>query len=115
MSESKEKLANTGEELKNEVGLTEVLRHSEEAPPEIRRWIEKIEQDPSQQKIVNDINGQPLLQTITPVAPKIVLPVSRSKFVAGFKQKVNEAGKWLSTFVLRLIKIKGGKVKFEKE
>lgn len=115
MTENKEKLINTGEIQKNEIGVAEISRQAEEAPPEIRRWIEKIEQDPTQQKIVNDINGQPLLQTTTPSDPKIVLPITRPKFIVGFKKKVDEAGRWLSTFVLRLIKIKGGKVKFKKE
>jgi hypothetical protein len=116
MAENKERLIETKEGIKDrEIKVTEFRRQTEEAPPEIKKWIERIEEDPTKMQQVNDVDGQPLLQTASPQQPKIVLPITRTTFVAGFKKKVDEASRWLSTFVLRLIKIKGGKVKFKEE
>jgi hypothetical protein len=84
-------------------------------PENIKNWLEKIEGDPVQMRTVNDDSGQPLLQTSAPQDPRVVLPITRQKFVAGFKKTIDEAGKWLSTFILRLIKIKEGNVKFKEE
>ena len=85
-----------------------------EVPKEIQTWLQKIEQDPTQQKTVNDTNGQPLLQ-LPATDPKIKVPVTRAKFADGFKLSVVEAGRWLSTFIFRLIKIKKGQVQFKEE
>lgn len=82
-------------------------------PENVKSWLQKIETDPVQMRTVNDDSGQPILQTAAPQDPRIVLPITREKFVTGFKKKIDEAGKWLSAFVLRLIKIKEGNVKFK--
>jgi len=116
MAETKEKLIKTSEEIQNkEIGLTEIRKNTEKVEPEIRRWIERIEDDPTKMKTVNDINGQPLLTPAASQKPVIVLPITRSKFIAGFKKTVDNAGRWLSTFIFRLIKIKDGKVKFKEK
>lgn len=97
--------------------LTDVQKRAEshQVPREVESWLHKLETDPTQMKTVSDDKGQPLLQSTNPQNPKITLPTTRNTFVNGFKKKVNEAGKWLSTFVLRMIKIKGGQVKFKEE
>jgi hypothetical protein len=84
-------------------------------PPEVKSWMQKLEEDPANMKTVTDDSGQPILQTTAPQNPKIKLPLGRSKFVAGFKKTIDDAGKWLSTFILRLIKKNDGKVKFKEE
>ena len=56
-------------------------------------------------QIITDDQGQPVLTPSTPVNPKIVLPVTKSVFISGFKKSIQEAGRWLSV-LLRLIKKK---------
>ena len=77
--------------------------------------MEKIEQSQIPTQTVNDSSGQPILAPTAPVNPKIILPVTRKTFVQGFKKAIEEAGRWLSIFILRLIKIKKGNVKFKEE
>jgi hypothetical protein len=84
-------------------------------PREVETWMEKLEKDQTQQQTVNDTQGQPLIQPTAPVDPKVVLPVTRATFAQGFKKTVEEAGKWLSVFIFRLIKMKKGKVTFKEE
>jgi hypothetical protein len=96
--------------------MVDVQKRAEDhkIPKEIESWLEKIEKDPTQQTVVNDTNGQPLLQ-LPATDPRIKLPTTRAKFADGFKKTVADAGRWLSVFIFRLIKIKAGKVKFEDE
>lgn len=79
---------------------------------DVKKWIEKIEEDMTTQ-VVNDISGQPILQPAAPQNPKIQLPITRKTFVNGFTKKMEAAGRWLSAFILRFIKIKKGEVKFK--
>jgi len=116
MAENKEILNQTPEIPQNKPeGLTDVRERVGKVPKEIETWMERIEKDPTKMKTISDVNGQPLLQPVSPQKPLIVLPITRGKFVAGFKKTMDEAGRWLSTFVLRLIKRKNGEVKFKKE
>ena len=100
-------------------GPHEVLRDVRETrarvPNEVKTWMQKIEEDPGQMKTVHDDSGQPVLVPTPSQNPKVVLPTTRSKFVDGFKKKMNEAGRWLSGFLLKLIKKKKGNVKFKLE
>jgi hypothetical protein len=115
MAENKEILNQTPEAAANKPeGLTDV-RGREKVPKEIETWMQKIEKDPSRMKTVTDVNGRPLLTASSPQKPVIILPITRAKFIAGFKKTIDEAGRWLSAFVLRLIKRKGGKVKFKEK
>lgn len=124
MAEGKEK-ANT--ETRNEI-LDSGTRQQETGeikdvgnveirlPHEVRSWMEKVEQaGTSGQQVVNDDNGQPLMKPASPADPRIQLPVTKKKFVEGFKKKIDEAGKWLSTFLFKMIKLKKGSVKFQEE
>ena len=97
--------------------MVDIQKRAEDhqVPREIDTWLKKIEKDPGQQPVVNDTNGQPLLQLPATQDPKIKLPVTRVKFTDGFKKSLSDAGRWFSVFICRLIKINGGKVKFEDE
>jgi len=119
MAENKEILTEslkyTPESVENKPEvLTDLQAREEKLSKELDSWIKIIEKAPKQQ-VINDANNQPLMQATTTATPKIILPVTRQKFVAGFKKKVNEAGKWLSTFILKLIKVKEGEVEFKKD
>ena len=100
-------------------GQHEVLQETRETrarvPNEVKTWMQKIEEDPGQMKTVHDDSGQSVLVPTPSQNPKIVLPISRGEFVAGFKKTVSEAGRWLSGFLLKLIKKKKGNVKFKLE
>jgi len=84
-------------------------------PREVRSWMEKVEEDPSlnNQKINGDDDS--ILQTIAPTVTKIVLPTDRNNFSEGFNKTMDDAGRWLSEFVFRLIKKNKGNVKFKEE
>ncbi|MBU1130062.1 hypothetical protein KKE45_01955 [Patescibacteria group bacterium] len=85
-------------------------------PREVKTWMEKFELDPSQQKSVSDDNtGQKILTAVGDEEIKVELPIDRDTFVAGFKKTLSEAGRWLSTFVFRIIKKNKGRVVFKKK
>lgn len=84
-------------------------------PHEVKTWMQKIEEDPGQMKTVHDDTGQPVLVPTPNQNPKIVLPITREKFVEGFKKSIDNAGHWLSAFLFKLIKKNKGNVKFKQE
>lgn len=105
-------------EQKNVESVRKIMRDvgetSPHVPHEVRTWMEKIEGANSPTASVNDDSGQPVLVP-TNKSPIIQLPISQTRFVQGFKKTVGDAGKWLSAFVLKLIKKKKGNVKFKEE
>ncbi|MFA5894173.1 MAG: hypothetical protein WC851_00180 [Candidatus Shapirobacteria bacterium] len=105
----------TTERRTPEVVMTDVRETTPRVPHEVKSWMQKIEEDPGQMKTVHDDSGQPVLVPTPNQNPKIVLPITREKFVEGFKKSVNEASRWLSGFLLKLIKKKKGNVKFKQE
>lgn len=116
MNESKEKLGppveiDNSQEI--EVRDLEITGEDEKLPPEIETWMRKVEK--AKTTTVSDDNGQPIMTPAQPQDPKITLPTTRKTFGDGFKKTIEEAGRWLSTFVWRLIKIKKGEVKFRDE
>lgn len=115
MLENKERLI--PKNIKPEITgkLTDVETINKEPLPEnVMKWMERVEQT-SQTPIltINDSSGQPLLTPAAPVNPKIVLPITRKTFSEGFKKTVENAGRWLSVFIFRLIKIKRGNIQFK--
>ncbi len=86
-----------------------------QVPENVKTWLDKIETDPGMANPIADSSGQQILTTVAPQNPKIVLPTTRTNFISGFKKSFDDAGRWLSTFLLRLIKIKQGNVKFKEE
>ena len=85
-------------------------------PREVKSWMEKVEQETDQDNHTqqNEANGDNLLQPISKT-PKILLPTSKNYFSEGFNKKIDDAGRWLSEFVFRLIKKNKGNVKFKEE
>jgi len=115
---SNEKLESTNvvtEQRGHHEGLQDIRETQARVPPEVKSWMRKIEEDPGQMKTVHDDNGQPVLVPTPNQNPKVVLPITREKFVEGFKKSINEAGRWLSGFLLKLIKKRKGNVKFKQE
>lgn len=103
--------------VETQIKMVDIGRDSiskEPIPREIKTWMEKVEQASSTQpQAVNDAAGQPLLTPTAPQDPKVVLPITRTTFVTGFKKTWLDAGRWLSVFFLRLIKMKKGEVTFK--
>jgi len=86
-------------------------------PRGVEKWLTKVEQDPilrqNSQKIKGD--DDTVLQPIATTVTKIILPGGKKTFTGGFNKPVDSAWKWLSTFILRIIKKNDGKVKFKEE
>ena len=86
-------------------------------PREVKTWMQKVEEDPilnqNNQKIKSD--GDSILQPIATTVTKITLPSDKKTFTSGFNKPVDSAWKWLSTFILKIIKKNQGKVKFKEE
>jgi len=103
--------------LENKIRIVDISRDSvnrEPIPREIKTWMEKVEEaSTTTQSVVNDDQGQPILTPSAPTNPKIVLPLTRQTFLSGFKKSFQDAGRWLSVFFLRFIKIKKGNVTFK--
>ncbi len=118
MVNSKETLGQPGQELSpNDVKIRDLEDETEvRLPSNVEGWIEKVEKasETGQKTITDDKTGQTILGPAAPTNPVLVLPVTRSVFAAGLKKTVSDAGRWLSVFVLRVIKKNKGKVKFKK-
>lgn len=101
----------------SEIRIVDIGRENinkEPIPREIRTWMEKLEENPNpQSQIITEDNNQILSSSTLPQDPKIIIPITRSTFISGFKKNWQEAGLWLSTFWFRFIKIKDGKVTFK--
>ena len=83
-------------------------------PREVKTWMQKLEEDPdvNNPSQNNDDNG---LQSISPAVTKISLPTDRKTFTDGFAKPMDQAWRWLSEFVLRIVKQNKGRVKFKEE
>jgi len=83
-------------------------------PREVKTWMQKLEEDPNLNNPTqnNDDNG---LQSIAPAVTKISLPTDRKTFTDGFAKPMDQAWRWLSEFVLRIVKQNQGRVKFKEE
>jgi hypothetical protein len=99
-------------------GLVDVAeRRRATVPKEVESWLNKLERDPeispSQQS--DPGTGAQVAQIKQNLRQRTKLGVKRSSFIAGFGQSVANVARWLSTFILRLIKKHEGDVEFEKE
>lgn len=103
--------------IETQIKMVDIGRENvgnEPIPREIKNWMEKVEEASSTQpQTVNDASGQPILYPSTPQNPKVTLPITRSVFAKGFKKTWLDAGRWLSVFVWRIMKIKKGNFKFK--
>ena len=78
-------------------------------------WIREMEKAPKVGQVGTGAKRGGGLKSTTPASPKIKLPATRKTFVVGFSKTVSDAGKWFSTFLFRLIKIKKGEVEFKND
>lgn len=109
--QNKEKISQNKEDL----GLVDLDKGKETTVPrEVQNWMEKIEKDPQQNQQQKTGDTDSLLKPIHKIDQK-VLPIDKGSFSSGFNKSFSSAGRWLSEFVLRIIKREKGKVEFKKE
>ena len=120
MPENKEIISSQNEQVARQPA--EIMRDLQKdrevfVPREVKSWMEKVEEDPSLNNQSQKINGDDdsVLQSVAPAVTKIVLPVNRKNFSEGFNKTMDDAGRWFSEFVFRLIKKNKGNVKFKEE
>jgi hypothetical protein len=122
MAEKEISINQEQEQLKINKPITEMVdlqkgREEIVVPRELKTWMEKVESEtttlnqPTNGNNNDDSGLQPIATTVT----KITLPSDKKNFVTGFKKPVNEAWRWFSEFLLRIIKKENGKVKFKEE
>ncbi len=81
-------------------------------PKDVEHWMHEVKKVVGNQNLTMRSIGQ-AAPTATPTDSKITLPTTRRAFSAGFKKKVNDVGRWLSTFLFRMMKIKHEEVVFK--
>jgi len=94
------------------------LRRESWVPGEVKTWMRRLEEDPAMNQNnsgTKNNNDDMVLKTAAPAVAKITLPTNRTTFTDGFSKPMNQAWRWLSEFVLRVIKKNEGKVKFKEE
>lgn len=124
MSENKEVVIGQNVETQNNIGLkNETLKpdlidlnkdKEPVVPREVKTWMQKLEEDPDVNNPSQN-NDDNALQSIAPAVTKITLPTSRQTFTDGFAKPMDQAWRWLSEFVLRIVKQNKGRVKFKEE
>lgn len=122
MAEIKERIFDQNEKIreiteKPVTGMIDLEKNREAfVPREVKSWMEKVEQEPdmtNQNQDGNDESIDDILQPINKTTVKVVLPTDKKVFSEGFQKTVDDAGRWLSEFVFRLIKKNKGNVKFK--
>jgi hypothetical protein len=90
------------------------LQENVTVPREVESWLKELEKG---EDLTKDDSGaksdDSVLKPITPAITKITLPTNRTTFTGGFSKPVNQAWRWLSEFILRIIKKSQGNVKFK--
>lgn len=116
MSE-KEKVGLSPETSKNPIEIIDIEAiKKEHLPNEVVDWMQRVETNNYQSNLMNDLTTQQQPQAQTPAPSNTTkLPVTQTVFLSGFKTSVTEAHRWLSEFLLRVIKIKKGKITFKEE
>ena len=91
------------------------LKQEAPLPREVKSWMEKLEEDPimRQNSQNSQTNDDSALKPISSTSTKITLPTDKTTFTGGFSRPVNSAWRWLSEFILRIIKKNKGNVKFK--
>ena len=85
-------------------------------PREVKSWMEKIEEEPDKAQQQGQNDDDSVLRPIHKADKvQVLLPMDKDSFSNGFNKRISEAGRWLSEFVLRIIKREKGKVKFKEE
>ena len=124
MAENKEIILDNSQESKIEnkradLGMTDIEEDRKATVPrEVESWMKKIESDPTiSNNKTNQVKGDDdsILKPIAPVVGQIILPTNKITFTGGFSKAISDAGRWLSEFILRIIKKSDGNVKFKEE
>jgi len=113
MLENKERLTGQPEITEVKRPVLELIEKKTFVPREIKTWLQKVEE--AQINSVKDNSGSLILTPVSTQTPQKTLPVSQQKFIYLLSTKIGEASRWLGAFILRLIKMNGGKVKFKEE
>lgn len=120
MAERKEELVNNQtieqDRRRETIKIIDRLVPRDRRDHEVDSWLEKIERNPAQIQDQQMGSTATNLQAVSQKADDIYqVPITKRNFVDGFKQSLDEAAKWLSVFILRIVKKKQGKVKFKQE
>lgn len=93
------------------------LKQETTIPREVKTWMQKLEEDPilRQNNQNSQTNDDSALKPISSTPTRITLPTDKTTFTTGFSKPVNSAWRWLSEFILRIIKKNQGNVKFKEE
>ena len=94
-------------ETEPSAGSVEVIPEQPDISPELAEHIEVVERGEVQLPGPIDMGtheGQPIaIQPTAPQQPNIILPMAQSDFVAGNKQPVSDAWRWLVEWMKRII------------
>ena len=120
MAERKEELVNNQtieqDRRRETIKIIDRLVPRDRRDHEVDSWLEKIERNPAQIQDQQMGSTATNLQAVSQKGNDIYqVPITKRNFVDGFKQSLDEAAKWLSVFILRIVKKKQGKVKFKQE
>lgn len=120
MAERKEELVNNQtieqDRRRETIKIIDRLVPRDRRDHEVDSWLEKIERNPAQIQDQQMGSTATNLQAVSQKADDIYqVPITKRNFVDGFRQSLDEAAKWLSVFILRIVKKKQGKVKFKQE
>lgn len=106
-------------EILNQLFDGEKYPVTQEGEPEIDQektpLIQKVEQEIYLSKPITDDSGQPMVTSQVAPAPTITLPVTKTKYLYGLKQKVTDSIRWLAEWCGRILKIFGSKAGFQQE
>lgn len=120
MPENKEIGISSLEQEKTPVEMVDLQRERKpRVPAGVETWMRKIEEDPTITKTGNQQqnkgNDDSIMQPIATTVTKISLPTTKTTFAQGFSKPTDNAWRWLTAFVLRIIKKSKGNVKFKEE
>ncbi|MDD3679382.1 MAG: hypothetical protein PHX72_00775 [Candidatus Shapirobacteria bacterium] len=104
------------EDFSETADIIEIGRLPEIAPG-VEGYLEKIEKEDYflSDQVVDDQTGQPLVTSIQPQKPKIILPLTLTEYNLGLKESIENSWRWLAEWSKRLIKMLESQVGFKSE
>jgi hypothetical protein len=92
------------------------LKENVTVPREVESWLKELEKgEDLNQNNTSAKSDDSVLKPVATTVTKIILPTNRTSFTGGFSRPINQAWRWLSEFILRIIKKNQGRVKFKEE
>jgi len=86
-----------------------------EVDKKVESLVEKVEREIYMSKPITDDGGQPIASSIVKPPPTIILPVTKTAYDFGLKQKIEDSIRWLSVWCQKIMKIFGSRVTFKEE